>query len=89
MKMLKLLAGSLVAASLLAAPAAFADDMKKVNMDDFMKACDMNHDGMVTKSEMMKHMEAMFDKIDTKKTGKLDKKQAEQFLKQFTAPSGG
>lgn len=88
MKMLKLLAGSLVAASLLAAPAAFADD-KKVNMDAFMKACDMDHDGMVTKAEMVKHMEAMFDKMDTKKTGKLDKKQAETFLKQFTAPSGG
>lgn len=88
MKMLKLLAGSLVAASLLAAPAAFADD-KKVNMDAFMKSCDMDHDGMITKAEMVKHMEAMFDKMDTKKTGKLDRKQTETFLKQFTAPSGG
>ena len=88
MKMLKLLAGSLVAASLMAAPAAFADD-KKVNMDAFMKSCDMDHDGMITKAEMVKHMEAMFDKMDTKKTGKLDRKQTETFLKQFTAPSGG
>ena len=32
-----------------------------------MKSCDMDDDGMVTKAEMMKHMEMMFDKMDTKK----------------------
>jgi hypothetical protein len=37
---------------------------------------------------MLKHMEKMFDKMDKKTTGKLDKKQAEEFLRQFTAPSG-
>ena len=90
MKMLNTLAGSLLAVSLVAAPAAFsADTMKKMDMDKFMEACDMDHDGMMSKAEMIKHMEKMFDKIDTKKTGKLDKKQTEDFLKQFTAPSGG
>ena len=87
MRFSKALFGSLVALSLLAA-AAYADKEKKVNMDEFMKSCDMNHDGMVSKEEMLKHMEKMFDKMDKKKTGKLDKKQAEEFLKQFTAPSG-
>ena len=87
MRFSKALFGSLVALSLLAAP-AYADKEKKVNMDEFMKSCDMNHDGMVSKEEMLKHMEKMFDKMDKKKTGKLDKKQAEEFLKQFTAPSG-
>jgi Ca2+-binding EF-hand superfamily protein len=57
-------------------------------MDAFMKSCDMDHDGMVSKAEMMKHMEMMFDKMDAKKTGKLDKKQAEAFLKAFTKESG-
>ena len=90
MKLLKALAGSMVAVSLMAAPAVFAaDSTKTVHMDEFMKSCDMDHDGMMCKSEMLKHMEKMFDKIDTKKTGKLDKKQTEDFLKQFTAPSGG
>ena len=90
MKLLNALAGPMMAVSLMIAPVAFAaDDAKKVHMDAFMKACDMDHDGMVSKAEMMKHMEAMFDKMDTKKTGKLDKKQTEAFLKQFTAPSGG
>ena len=90
MKLLKTLAGSMVAVSLMAATAVFAADAPKmVHMDEFMKSCDMDKDGMVSKDEMMKHMEKMFDKMDTKKTGKLDKKQAEAFLKQFTAPSGG
>ena len=78
----------MVAVSLLVAPAVFASDAtKKVNMDEFMKSCDMDKDGMMSKAEMLAHMEKMFDKIDTKKAGKLDKKQSEFFLKQFTAPS--
>ncbi len=90
MKLNKILASSMVAVSLMAAPAVFAaDKAKKVNMDEFMKSCDMDHDGMMSKDEMLKHMEKMFDQMDTKKTGKLDKKQTEEFLKQFTAPSGG
>ena len=88
MRILNALASSMVAATLMAAPAAFAAD-KTVNMDEFMKSCDTDHDGMMSKAEMLKHMEKMFDKIDTKKTGKLDKKQAEAFLKQLTTPSGG
>ena len=56
MRFSKALFGSLVALSLLAAP-AYADKEKKVNMDEFMKSCDMNHDGMVSKEEMLKHME--------------------------------
>lgn len=90
MRLLNTIASSMVAVSLMAAPAVFAAEPTKMgNMDEFMKSCDMNHDGMMSKAEMVKHMEKMFDKMDTKKTGKLDKKQAEEFLKQLTAPSGG
>jgi hypothetical protein len=96
MKILNALAGSMIAASLMAAPAAIAADppMKhdmgamKQDMDAFMKSCDMDHDGMMSKAEMMKHMEKMFDRMDTKKTGKLDRKQTEAFLKEFTKESG-
>jgi hypothetical protein len=96
MKLLNALASSMVAVSLLVSPVALATEhMKKGatgtirhDMDAFMKSCDMDHDGMVTKAEMLAHMEKMFDKMDTKKTGKLDKKQTEFFLKQLTAPSG-
>ena len=85
-----MLASSMVAVSLMAAPAVFAaESTHKMNMDEFMKSCDMDKDGMMSKAEMVKHMEKMFDKIDTKKTGKLDKKQSEEFLKQFNTISGG
>ena len=89
MTMLKVLTSSLFAVSLIGAPAAFSDDMKKMSMQKFMETCDTDRDGMMSKAEMLKHMEAMFDKMDTKKTGKLDSKQTEAFLKQLTAPSGG
>lgn len=90
MRLLNTIASSMVAVSLMVAPAVFAAETTKMaNMDEFMKSCDMNHDGMMSKAEMVKHMEKMFDKMDTKKTGKLDKKQTEEFLKQLTAPSGG
>jgi hypothetical protein len=92
----------MVAAGLVVAPASFAAEPAKMggmekmgkmdmkgHMGEFMKSCDMDHDGMMSKEEMQKHMEKMFDKMDTKKTGKLDAKQAEAFLKQLTAPSGG
>jgi len=100
MKLLNTIGSTMIAVSLMAAPAVFAADPpaghmggmsnmgNMVNMDEFMKSCDMDHDGMMSKAEMVKHMEKMFDKMDTKKTGKLDKKQTEEFLKQLTAPSG-
>jgi Ca2+-binding EF-hand superfamily protein len=54
-----------------------------------MKACDMDKDGMISKAGMLKHMEKMFDKVDVKKTGKLDKTQTELFLKQFPERTTG
>lgn len=97
MKTVRLLPRLLVAASILIAPVLFAADKMdgmhkgmnhKMNMTEFMKSCDMDHDGMMSKSEMLAHMEKMFDKIDTKKTGKLNKQQSEEFLKQFNTISG-
>lgn len=96
MKLLNALAGSMVAAALVAAPVAFsAEPMAKHDMsamkqdkDGFMKSCDMDHDGMMSRAEMHAHMDRMFDKMDTKKTGKLDSKQTEAFLKDFTRQSG-
>ena len=83
-----MIASTMVAASLMAAPAVLAaNHTHKMNMDEFMKSCDMDKDGMMSKAEMLKHMEKMFDKMDTAKSGKFNKKQTEDFLKQFTAPS--
>jgi hypothetical protein len=75
---------SLAAAALLAAfavPAAHArEDM---DADKFVKMCDADKDGMVSKAEVMKQVEKMFDKQDTKKAGKLDKRQVELFLQEL------
>lgn len=76
---------SLAASSALFLPAAHADDM---NPDLFVKMCDADKDGMVSKAEVMKHVEKMFDKMDSNKSGKLDKKQVEAFLKAFTMMTG-
>ena len=95
MRILQAFANSMVVMSLLTAPAVMAmqhgkADGKKMmmNMEQFMKSCDMDHDGMMSKAEMVAHMEKMFDQIDARKSGKLDKRQTEEFLKQLTAPSG-
>ena len=75
------------AASMLAAPLAYADNDKR-DTNNFVTMCDTDKDGMVSKAEMMKMMEKMFDKHDTKKMGKLDKKQAEAFLKELMKSGG-
>ncbi len=69
-----------------ALPVAHArEDM---DADKFVKMCDEDKDGMVSKAEMMKMMEKMFDKQDSKKTGKIDKKQVDLFLKDLMKMSG-
>ncbi|APV48256.1 hypothetical protein BWI17_00325 [Betaproteobacteria bacterium GR16-43] len=70
-----------------AVPTAYADDSR--NADVFVKMCDENKDGTITKAEAMKLVEKMFDKADTKKAGKLDKKQVETFLKMLVTDSSG
>jgi len=82
----KSLAIAAIAGSMLAMP-AYADS-DKMDMDKFITNCDANKDGMVSKDEMMKMVEKAFEKADSKKTGKLDKKQAEIFLKQLMAGGG-
>ncbi len=77
---------SLAASSTLFLPAAHAD---AIDPNLFVKMCDADKDGMVSKAEVMKHVEKVFDKMDTKKMGKLDKKQVEEFLKAFNMLAAG
>jgi hypothetical protein len=88
MKMTKtLIASAALAAALAGAPLAHAGE--DVNPNAFVKMCDTDKDGMVSKAEAMKMIEKMFDKRDTKKMGKLDKKQVELFLTDLTKMTGG
>jgi hypothetical protein len=75
----RVISAAAMAVALVSAPAAFAAKEDE-SAEKFVKMCDADKDGMVSKAEVMKAVEKMFDKHDTKKMGKLDKKQAEQFL---------
>ena len=82
----QVLAVAAVAAGTLAMP-AYADN-DKMDVDKFVTMCDGDKDGMVSKAEMMKMVEKAFDKHDTKKMGKLDKKQADAFLAELMKGGG-
>ncbi len=82
----KALAVAAVAACALSLPALAQDT--KMDADMFVKMCDTDKDGMVSKAEVMKMVEKMYDKHDTKKMGKLDKKQTEAFLKELMKGGG-
>lgn len=75
---------SLAAAAVLAAlsiPAAQAREDMDAN--HFVKQCDADGDGMVSKAEVMAQVEKMFEKHDKKRAGKLDRRQVELFLQEL------
>ena len=78
----KVLATAAMAAAIFAAPAVQAAG-ETMDADHFVKMCDTDKDGMLSKAEVMKMVEKMFDKQDKKKMGKLDKKQVEIFLQEL------
>ena len=80
MKFAKPLAAAGLAGLLLAAPAFAREDL---SADPFMQKYDMDKDGMLSREEVMRMMEQMFEKHDSKKMGKLDKKQFELFLREL------
>ena len=80
----KSLALAATTAVLIAAPTSHAyAEREDLNFDAFVKMCDTDKDGMVSKAEVMKQVEKMFDKHDKRKAGKLDKKQVEFFLQEL------
>lgn len=83
----KILAAAALASLAFAIPVSHADDT--ANASHFVKMCDGDKDGMVTKAEALKMVEKMFDKADTKKKGMLDRKQVETFLRMLVSDSMG
>jgi hypothetical protein len=58
----------------------------------FVEMAQANPDGKISKRQVMGMMEKSFDRVDTRKEGKLDEWQARQFqifLREFTRESGG
>jgi hypothetical protein len=79
---LKSLAVAGVAALALSMPLV-SHAREDMDLNKFVTTCDADKDGMVSKAEVMKQVEKMFDKHDKAKSGKLDKKQVEFFLKEL------
>ena len=75
-------------AAAFSAPAAAAGEREDLQFDAFVKMCDADQDGQVTKAEVMKAIDRMFDKHDGGRTGKLDKKQAEHFWRELMKSGG-
>ena len=75
----------LAAIALVQLPVRADDDQPNI----FVRMCDKNPDGKVTKAQVMTMVGKHFDKVDTRKEGKLDKKQADAFFKSLTRESGG
>lgn len=87
----KTLAIAAMSAAFLAPVASVAQTAaagESMDANQFVKMCDTDKDGMVSKAEMMKMVEKMFDKQDKKKMGKLDKKQVEFFLQELMKGGG-
>jgi hypothetical protein len=83
----RLLAATAMAAStILVAAAASAGDA--IEPDQFVKMYPRDKQGMVSKSDVMKAVDRMFDKHDKKKMGKLDQKQLEAFLQELMKGGG-
>jgi len=61
---------------------------ESLDASQFVKMCEADKDGMVSKAEVMKAVEKMFDKADSKKEGRLDRKQVEFFLRELMKGGG-
>jgi hypothetical protein len=82
----KVLAAAALAAAF-AVPAVQAAE-ESLGENQFVKMCESGKDGMVSKAEVMKAVEKMFDKADSRKEGRLDRKQVEFFLRELMKGGG-
>ena len=71
----------------MAAP-AFADSSQE-DIQRFVKMCDENKDGMISKAEIMKRAEAMLAKMPADKDGMVDSKKALAFIMELQKSDGG
>ncbi|HEX4857918.1 MAG TPA: hypothetical protein VFV17_02795 [Usitatibacteraceae bacterium] len=83
----KLLIGSLFAALISFAQPALAD-LNAEDISRFVKMCDSNKDGMISKDEVMKRAAMAFDKMDTAKKGMADDKKTIAFLAELSKTDG-
>jgi Ca2+-binding EF-hand superfamily protein len=80
---------SIFAATAIGISAPVFADTSPEDAARFVKICDSNKDGMVSKAEVMKRAEAEFAKMDKAKKGMVDSKQFVQFLLDLQKSDGG
>jgi len=79
---------SAIAASMLSLSFSAAADTPPEDVNRFVKMYDSNKDGMVSKAELMKRANEMFDKMDTAKKGMADDKKTIAFLFELQRTDG-
>ncbi|MBL8513644.1 MAG: hypothetical protein JNJ55_06605 [Betaproteobacteria bacterium] len=81
-----LLAAAAVACASYALPALADTSPEQANL--FVKMCDTNKDGMISKDEVMKRAAMAFDKMDAGKKGMADDKKTIAFLAELSKSDG-
>ena len=84
--MLTIAKGSILTLFLAGVAAPAVADDRYGNL--FVKMADKNKDGMVSKDEMMKHVEMGWAKMDKEKKNMFDAKRVEAFLKELMKTGG-
>ena len=64
-------------------------DLNAADINIFVKMCDTNKDGMISKDEVIKRATMAFDKMDTGKKGMADDKKTIAFLAELSKTDGG
>ncbi len=77
-----------IAFTMLAISVPALADVTQEDINRFVKNCDADKDGMISKSEVMKRATATFDKMDTGKKGMMDDKQFVFFLMELQKTDG-
>ena len=81
-----MLAASVIAVAGLSQPALA--DLNAEDISRFVKMCDNNKDGMISKDEVMKRATMAFDKMDAGKKGMADDKKTIAFLAELSKTDG-
>jgi Ca2+-binding EF-hand superfamily protein len=87
-KFSRIVLASLAALMVTGTAPAFADSSPE-DIQRFVQMCDVNKDGMVSKTELMKRAEAMLAKMPASKEGMVDSKKALAFIMELQKSDGG
>ena len=85
--LMQVLMGSIAVSMMAFSVAAFAEATEE-DINRFVKNCDVDKDGMISKSELLKRATATFDKMDSGKKGMMDDMLFMNFLLELKKTDG-